>query len=109
MKYFDYAYKIILVILLSVILCYSIRLVSFVDEIGSIIYRSAKPVEMPVSIANLSLGDIFTGSDSAKTKMTIYIDLQCSFCKQFFNTVIPQIEEKYVEKGYVAIILSKMH
>lgn len=103
MKYFEYIYKCALLIILSIILFYTIRLVSYVDQIGLMVYRNTTSIKSNIEFPKPVGGNLLSGSDSSKVKITIFIDYQCAYCKQFFNQVIPRIEEKFVNIGVASI------
>jgi protein-disulfide isomerase len=103
MKYLEIVYKTGLIVLLSVILFFTVKLVRYVDKIGSLVYSYAKPAGQPLDAAKISKGNLYSGTDTSRLKMTVFIDLECSYCKQFFNVVIPSIEDKYVKTGKISI------
>ncbi len=50
-------------------------------------------------------GDPFIGNANAPVTMAFWFDYQCPFCKQFEETVTPELFTKYVQTGKLKIIL----
>lgn len=58
-----------------------------------------------VDIANVkTAGEPFIGDANAPTTMALFYDYQCPFCKQFEQTVTPQLLAKYVQTGKLKIV-----
>ena len=58
------------------------------------------------NIANIKTdGEPYIGSATAPVTMALYFDYQCPFCKQFDQTVMPQVITNYVNTGKVRVIL----
>ncbi len=59
-----------------------------------------------VDIASVSSDKTpYIGNKNAPTTVAIYYDYQCPFCKQFEQSVTPQIIEQYVKDGKTKILL----
>ncbi len=52
----------------------------------------------------LTDGIPFIGSPTAPATLAVWFDYQCIFCKQFEQTVTPQLIEKYVKTGKLKIV-----
>lgn len=60
--------------------------------------------EMEVPSTPLSIqGAQLRGSKGARAVMIMYSDFQCPFCARFAKEVFPQIEQRYVATGSVAL------
>lgn len=105
MKYIDYAFKAAIIVLISASLFYLVRLTTYVDQIGLMIYKDTRVSNNVSELPEPVGGSLYSGSDSAKVKITVFVDFQCPFCKQFFNQVIPEIEERYVRNGVASIYI----
>ncbi len=58
-----------------------------------------------VDIASVSADNTpYIGEKNAPTTIAIYYDYQCPFCKQFEQTVTPQLIDKYVSGGKTKIL-----
>ena len=44
------------------------------------------------------------GSDKAPVTLIEFSDFQCSFCRKFWQTTLPQIEKKYISTGKVKFV-----
>ncbi|GEM_PF-4211612 len=108
MKYFEHFFKGTLLILISIILFYIIRLVGYVDQIGLMIYRNSTLGKSNIELPKPVGGSLLSGSDSAKVKITVFIDYQCTYCKQFFNEVVTKIEERFVDSGVASIYIKHL-
>jgi len=49
-------------------------------------------------------GEPFIGSPTAPATLAVWFDYQCPFCKQFEQTVTPQLIENYVKNGKLKIV-----
>jgi protein-disulfide isomerase len=66
---------------------------------------SGQPAAPAVNIANLkTTGEPYIGSASAPVTMALFFDYQCPFCKQFDQTVMPQVITNYVQTGKVKVV-----
>lgn len=73
--------------------------------------HGAKPTDQTgqqaakVDIKDVSTeGDPFIGNANAPVTMAFWFDYQCPFCKQFEETVTPQLFENYVKTGKLKIV-----
>ncbi len=64
----------------------------------------AKNSAAAAEVSKISAEDFVLGDKSAKVVFIEYGDYQCPFCKQFFQTVEPQIIDQYVKTGKVAFV-----
>lgn len=46
-------------------------------------------------------GTPFLGNSDAKVTVVEFGDFQCPYCKDFFDTVLPQLKEQYISRGVV--------
>ncbi|HEX5774519.1 MAG TPA: thioredoxin domain-containing protein [Candidatus Paceibacterota bacterium] len=46
----------------------------------------------------------YVGSPDAPVTMAVWFDFQCRFCKQFENSTLTEVQQKYVDKGLVRIV-----
>ncbi len=51
------------------------------------------------------MGDYVLGKDTAPLVMVEYASLSCPHCAHFSNTVLPQLEEKYIKTGKLRYVL----
>lgn len=49
-------------------------------------------------------GEPFIGSPTAPATLALWFDYQCPFCKQFEQTITPQLVENYVKAGKLKIV-----
>lgn len=49
-------------------------------------------------------GEPFIGSPTAPATLAVWFDYQCPFCKQFEQTITPQLIENYVKPGKIKIV-----
>ena len=49
-------------------------------------------------------GEPFIGSPTAPATVAVWFDYQCPFCKQFEQTITPQLIENYVKPGKIKIV-----
>ena len=49
-------------------------------------------------------GEPFIGSPTAPATLALWFDYQCPFCKQFEQTITPQLIENYVKPGKLRIV-----
>ncbi len=49
-------------------------------------------------------GEPFIGSPTAPATLAVWFDYQCPFCKQFEQTITPQLIENYVKPGKLRIV-----
>jgi len=60
--------------------------------------------ELAVPADPLSLDGVpIRGSDDAGVVMVVFADFQCPFCSRFTRDVLPEIEDRYVDAGLVAL------
>ena len=65
----------------------------------------AKPAEVAVDVKDVKTDGVpFIGSPTAPVTMAVWFDYQCPFCKQFEQTVTPQLIKNYVEAGKLRIV-----
>ena len=58
-----------------------------------------------VNIADVKTdGEPFIGSPTAPSTLALWFDYQCPFCKQFEQTITPQLIETYVKTGKLKIV-----
>jgi len=51
------------------------------------------------------LGDHILGDSKAPITLVEFLDLQCSFCIQFHEEVLPQLQQKYIQTGKVRLAI----
>lgn len=71
---------------------------------GTCLSACAEDESGKVSEAVEALPEISIGKDSAPVTLIQYTAFSCSHCADFHKEVMPQIEKKYVEPGYVKVI-----
>jgi protein-disulfide isomerase len=49
--------------------------------------------------------DIVYGNDSAKITMYVYYSYQCEYCRKFLNEVLPKLEQAYISKNQLKVVL----
>jgi protein-disulfide isomerase len=49
--------------------------------------------------------DIVFGSDTAKLSIYMYSSYSCTYCKKFFDEVLPKLKPEYIDNGKVNIIV----
>ncbi|MBI9055866.1 MAG: thioredoxin domain-containing protein [Bacteroidales bacterium] len=49
--------------------------------------------------------DIVYGSDSANLTIFLFSSYNCSFCRKFYKSVLPELEEEYIKTGKVKLII----
>jgi protein-disulfide isomerase len=65
----------------------------------------AKPAEVAVDVKDVKTDGVpFIGSPTAPVTMAVWFDYQCPFCKQFEQTVTPELIKNYVEAGKLRIV-----
>src|SRR5690606_16211535 len=45
----------------------------------------------------------YMGSDTARVKLIVFSDFQCSYCKTFAVETLPKLEEEYVKTGLLQV------
>jgi protein-disulfide isomerase len=59
-------------------------------------------VEAPPQVVNVGVGKLpLRGDQNAKVTIVEFSDLQCPFCKTFFDDTYAKIDEKYIKTGKV--------
>ena len=58
-----------------------------------------------LDLFSLQEGDIYFGRSDAPITMIEYDSLSCLHCAHFHENILPDIKEKYIDKGYVMLIL----
>jgi protein-disulfide isomerase len=53
----------------------------------------------PERVLATTLGKHTIGSDKAPLTLVEFVDLQCSFCIQFHNEILPELRRKYIDTG----------
>lgn len=53
----------------------------------------------PERVLATNLGKNTIGSDKAPLTLVEFVDLQCSFCIQFHNEILPELRRKYIDTG----------
>src|SRR6185503_14328736 len=48
------------------------------------------------------------GNDGAKVALIEFSDFECPFCSKFATTVLPEIQEKYVQPGKVLLTFRQL-
>ncbi|MGB9153417.1 MAG: thioredoxin domain-containing protein [Alphaproteobacteria bacterium] len=51
------------------------------------------------------MGDRVLGNPNAPIKVEEFVSLTCSHCAEFYNTVLPELEKRYVDTGKVKFIM----
>lgn len=49
--------------------------------------------------------DIVFGSDTAKLSIYMYTSYSCTYCKQFFDEVFPELKTNYIDNGKVNLVM----
>ncbi len=57
----------------------------------------------PVNIT-LKPGTPYQGNPNARVTVAEYADYQCPFCEQFFKTVMPDLQAKYISTGKIKFV-----
>ncbi len=66
---------------------------------------STTPGAVAVNIANVkTAGEPYIGDANAPVTMALFFDYQCPFCKQFDQTVLPQLYTNYVQTHKLKIV-----
>jgi protein-disulfide isomerase len=60
----------------------------------------------PNRIYDIKLADNtpFLGNADAKVVMVEYADFQCPFCRDFHNTIFPQLKSKFIDTGKIKFV-----
>ena len=64
----------------------------------------AQPVTDEEIFAYLAKDGPSKGSDKAPVTLIEFSDFQCSFCRKFWQTTLPEIEKKYIKTGKVKFV-----
>ena len=64
----------------------------------------AQPITGEDIFAHLAKDGPSKGSDKAPVTLIEFSDFQCSFCRKFWQTTLPQIEKKYINTGKVKFV-----
>ncbi len=62
----------------------------------------AHPVTADITKVDVS-NSPYIGAEDAPVTMALYFDHQCAFCKQFDETVLPQLQE-YIDNGTLKVV-----
>ena len=88
----------------------SYQLIKLEEDVESVLKmkQQERPKINQKSIPRLSMMPLGNhpkmGVDSAKVKMIIFIDYECSYCYQFIKKAFPQIITEFVNQGKVQVI-----
>ena len=93
------------VIVAAVIIAFAFIFVHGGQAVQQAATNAGTPAAPAVNIANVkTAGEPYIGSASAPVTMALFFDYQCPFCKQFDQTVMPQIIANYVNTGKVRVV-----
>lgn len=73
--------------------------------IGVIIYSRVQTNSAPTPTTVQASGEIdyagqpALGADDAPVKLAVFEDFKCPFCRQFDQTILPQLERDYIDTG----------
>jgi protein-disulfide isomerase len=59
-------------------------------------------------LANIPQRGVFLGDPGAPVTLTIFVDLQCHFCRVFTEKVEPSLVEKYARTGKVRLVFRNL-
>ena len=96
-------------ILLSLSVWILVKLYSFDSSISQIglMMLEQKLMNIPNEVREVDIdeGDSFVmGDDSAPVTTIMFFDYECDYCKLFFATTFPQIEEKLINTGKLRFV-----
>ena len=60
------------------------------------------------TFTGIAQSELTLGNPQAKVTLYEFADLQCPFCKQYTETVFPEIVEKYVKPGKVKMVFRNL-
>ncbi len=60
---------------------------------------------LPARAADTAVPDRVLGDPKAPVTVQEFVSLTCSHCADFYNNILPQLKEKYVDSGKVRFIL----
>ena len=106
-KIIQYIILAVITILLSLILYRLFSLQKGINRLGFYIAQSinknshAEIKEFPVSVDD----DFFIGEENVPVTIIMFSDYECSYCKVFFEKVFPQIQEEFISKGLVKLVI----
>jgi len=79
-----------------------------ISNLIAVLLLSASAQEQPITgediFAYLAKDGPSKGNDKAPITLIEFSDFQCSFCRKFWQTTLPQIEKKYISTGKVKFV-----
>jgi protein-disulfide isomerase len=87
------------VVLLTVIVSV-VATVSLTDDADD---AGADPGQTTARLAGIPQSGLVLGSPDAAVTMTVFLDLQCPFCRDFETTAFPAIVDRWVRQGTVKV------
>ena len=72
------------------------------SALGTTPNQAAAPTPVPGQKVDVGVGTLpLLGNKNAKVTIVEFSDLQCPFCKRFFDDALPQIKKEYIDTGKV--------
>ena len=79
-----------------------------ISNLIAVLLLSASALAQPITgediFAYLAKDGPSKGNDKAPITLIEFSDFQCSFCRKFWQTTLPQIEKKYISTGKVKFV-----
>ena len=75
------------------------------SALGTTPNQAAAPTPVPGQKVDVGVGTLpLLGNKNAKVTIVEFSDLQCPFCKRFFDDALPQIKKEYIDTGKVKLV-----
>src|SRR5690606_36661690 len=96
---------IVQIVLLVVLIVFVVNLSNQFEKIDRrIVGLSTSAASGPGMVRIENNPDVpYMGSDTARVKLIVFSDFQCSYCKTFAVETLPKLEEEYVKTGLLQV------
>ena len=75
----------------------SILILALIIFVAAFIFRPQTPLPQPILIDTQNQPSL--GQKNAKVEIVAFEDLKCVACKEFTNTIFPQLKKEYIDTG----------